>query len=90
MASTPLTGWNIWVDADGRCRQFSVTESDRAVADELVLARAPGGKIVFAYEIPNSVIAFLKANRGQVMEWFAADKNHPIGAPNVRAEKMRG
>jgi hypothetical protein len=89
MANDQLVGWTIWVEIDGRYRQLSVAESDRAEADKLALSRAPGAKIVHAQELPGAVIAFLKAERGQIKEWFSADPNSPIEPPSVLIKKIR-
>jgi hypothetical protein len=78
MANNPLTGRNLWMETDGRFRNFSVAESDRAEAERLALSREPKAKIVHANELPHSVMVFLKAKRGQIVEWVSAEPGKPI------------
>ncbi len=89
MSSAPLTGWAIWVQDGEHYRQFSVAEPDKAQAEALALARAPGSTVVSGNVLPNGVMRFLNATRGQTLEWFSGEPGGEIEPPPVRIEKMK-
>jgi hypothetical protein len=81
MAGTQLSGWKLWLEADGRVRLFSVAENNRAEAERLALLRAPNATIVYGHALPHQVITLLKATKGQIVEWVSAEPGKPIEPP---------
>ncbi len=81
MGSNQLTGWSLWLESNGGIRKFSVAEPERAEAERLTLARVPQATIIYRHELPNSVMVFLKAKRGQILEWVSAEPGKPLEPP---------
>jgi len=78
-------GWTIWAKENDRTRMFSIAESDRVKARELLKGMLPSHIVLISeQELPKTVVDMLKLAPGKAMEWIPLDpkdKITPRGTP---------
>ena len=78
-------GWTIWVKDNDRTRMYSIAESDRVKARDLLKAKLPAHYVLVSeQELPKTVVDMLKLPAEKAMEWVPLDpkdKIVPRGTP---------
>ncbi len=78
-------GWTIWAKDNERTRMYSIAESDRIKARELLKSKLPAHFVLISdQELPGTVVDALKLPAGKAMEWVPldpTDKIEPKGTP---------
>jgi hypothetical protein len=64
-----ISGIEFWVNDKGRVRLFSVAEPDKITAQRLLQKRLPGIEFTTWQPLSSGVIAMLKLQKGEVIEW---------------------
>jgi len=62
-------GIEFWVNDKGRVRLFTVAESDKTRAQQLLHQRLPGIEFTTWQPLPSGVITMLKLSAGEILEW---------------------
>jgi len=72
-------GWTIWAKDNDRTRMYSIAESDRVKARELLKAKLPRHFVLVSeQELPKDVVEMLRPPAGKAMEWVPVEQGDTI------------
>ncbi len=62
-------GIEFWLNDKGRVRLFTIAESDKIRAQQLLHQRLPGIEFTSWQPLPSGVMTMLKMHKGEILEW---------------------
>jgi len=62
-------GIEFWINDKGRVRLFTIAETDKNRAQQLLHQRLPGIAFTTWQPLPSGVITMLKMQTGEIVEW---------------------
>jgi hypothetical protein len=67
-------GMEFWVNDKGRVRLFTIAESSKSKAQELLREKVPGIEFTTWQPVPSGVVTMLKLQAGEILEWWPAGR----------------